>query len=1012
MTVINCRVGTRFALPMVSLVAMLGAVGQPSLAQDGGSEPPPAAVPCPRDPSFESCVETDALFAGAAVVGSHDADGKADDRLVVKVGGDPLDRGLLVDVAGGALSGIDIYRSVQTGSYLRILGPNGRPVTQFGAGGQFETVAWVTISGVVREDGPNRTFVHPTDRPYMLGVWSDVIGPTAVFRSNMYAGLAGESWPISVISGKGRERLRIDDGGDILFGNISGNDVAGEKLQLRLGRVGDTGLLLRGNADGLDPARFLVEQDGWFGALDAAGDARRLIALQGERVTIGDGRADVAITGPSVRLDGTLTLGTIAALSVPAAAAGSLAWCADCETPALAISNGDAWQTLATGTDLAAQGRRLDEISGSVDAIGDRAEALESAVAAHGEQLASVVSEASRLDRVVTDVASRVDTLAVAVSEQNQALAATETRLDGRIEVLAGRADALGGAVEVLGEQIAGLTDETTRLGTAISDVAARVDGHDTRLGAVEEEVAEQRLALGAAGDRLNGLEATDLVHSAAIAGLQQLTGAAANKLGALAIGADTSAAQATGTASLALGSAARTTGNAALAIGAKATATAGGAVAVGSDSQAAGYQATAMGTFARALSDRSISVGRASAAAGDESVAVGNQASTSAAAAIALGSRAVAGGVAATAVGRDTKAGGVSATALGADASAAGTSALALGNAAQAVAENSVALGTAASASGARASALGRAASASGRDSLAVGSGALASGERSLATGTNAKAIGDGASATGADSSASGHQAIASGVFARAAGDYSMALGRATFAAGSQSTAVGALASAAGDNTTAVGGQANAGAAGATAIGAQAAAAHANSTAIGAGAKTTATNQLALGSSQTAVVVAGIDASTEAQQGPVDVVTVDANGTLGRQRVATAQSVQRVHEAVDYISAVTDAQFGALAGNVQALGGRVDALEQGLVQLDRKISSSTAAAVAMGGGVFLPNQKFNLTANVATYDGAHAGSLQIGALVDEHIAFNAGVATGFNREGKTAGRVGFTVGF
>jgi len=75
-------------------------------------------------------------------------------------------------------------------------------------------------------------------------------------------------------------------------------------------------------------------------------------------------------------------------------------------------------------------------------------------------------------------------------------------------------------------------------------------------------------------------------------------------------------------------------------------------------------------------------------------------------------------------------------------------------------------------------------------------------------------------------------------------------------------------------------------------------------------------------------------------------------------------------------------------------------------------VASSTAIAVAMGGATFLPGMKFNLTANVATYDGAHAGSLQIGALVSDHVAVNAGVATGFNRRGKTAGRVGVTFGW
>ena len=65
-----------------------------------------------------------------------------------------------------------------------------------------------------------------------------------------------------------------------------------------------------------------------------------------------------------------------------------------------------------------------------------------------------------------------------------------------------------------------------------------------------------------------------------------------------------------------------------------------------------------------------------------------------------------------------------------------------------------------------------------------------------------------------------------------------------------------------------------------------------------------------------------------------------------------------------------------------------------------------------MSGNAFLPDMKFNLTANVATYDGAHAGALQMGALVSRHVAVNAGVATGFNRGGKTAARAGVTLGW
>ena len=65
-----------------------------------------------------------------------------------------------------------------------------------------------------------------------------------------------------------------------------------------------------------------------------------------------------------------------------------------------------------------------------------------------------------------------------------------------------------------------------------------------------------------------------------------------------------------------------------------------------------------------------------------------------------------------------------------------------------------------------------------------------------------------------------------------------------------------------------------------------------------------------------------------------------------------------------------------------------------------------------MSGNAFLPGMKFNLTGNVATYGGAHAAAIQMAAMVSPRAAINAGVATGFNKGGKTAVRVGFTFGW
>jgi hypothetical protein len=101
-----------------------------------------------------------------------------------------------------------------------------------------------------------------------------------------------------------------------------------------------------------------------------------------------------------------------------------------------------------------------------------------------------------------------------------------------------------------------------------------------------------------------------------------------------------------------------------------------------------------------------------------------------------------------------------------------------------------------------------------------------------------------------------------------------------------------------------------------------------------------------------------------------------------------------------------------AINGRIDGLSGRVDSLSGRVDYLDKKIAASTAVAVALSGSTFLPDVHFNLTANVATYDGAQAGAIQVGYLVSRHVALNGGVAFGFSTGGKTAGRVGVTFGW
>jgi hypothetical protein len=118
--------------------------------------------------------------------------------------------------------------------------------------------------------------------------------------------------------------------------------------------------------------------------------------------------------------------------------------------------------------------------------------------------------------------------------------------------------------------------------------------------------------------------------------------------------------------------------------------------------------------------------------------------------------------------------------------------------------------------------------------------------------------------------------------------------------------------------------------------------------------------------------------------------------------------------------TATTDAvNLGQLNSAVSTLNtainganGRIDALSSLVAENERHADAGIAVATALSGGFFLPGKQFNLTANVAGYRGEAAVAAQLGALISENVAVNAGVATSFNSYGGTAIRGGFTFGF
>jgi len=160
-----------------------------------------------------------------------------------------------------------------------------------------------------------------------------------------------------------------------------------------------------------------------------------------------------------------------------------------------------------------------------------------------------------------------------------------------------------------------------------------------------------------------------------------------------------------------------------------------------------------------------------------------------------------------------------------------------------------------------------------------------------------------------------------------------------------------------------------------AMAFGNGAVATHNNSIALGAGSVTTADNQVNVGGR----TISGL-----------------ADGALS----ATSTD------------AVTGAQLFDTNNRVSALESIALDFDQDLRDLDRKLDGSTAVAIAMSGNAFLPDKSFNVTGNVGYYQGAVAGAVQLGAMVSPNTAFNAGVATNFNKKGGVGARAGFTFGW
>ena len=331
--------------------------------------------------------------------------------------------------------------------------------------------------------------------------------------------------------------------------------------------------------------------------------------------------------------------------------------------------------------------------------------------------------------------------------------------------------------------------------------------------------------------------------------------------------------------------------------------------------------------------------------------------------------------------------------------------------------------------------------------ESLACG-GLLGNvGDASTAVGFSSSAIGTAATAIGAQAlTLSGGGSVAGSDYSpptfddgsTAVGSYSYALGANTVAIGDEA-GVGDLTVEGTDflgfgidDGTAVGSQSRVTADGGTVLGSKASATATNSTAIGANSVADQANTVSVGRSfdqrRIVNVAAGIDAADAVNVSQLQAVTGDVSGLqtdvtdlqTGLAETDANVAVNTVGIAANAAD-IADLQTGLAATNtaLSAMDSRVDALEaiaSGLDDRFHKVKNradvGTATAVALSGAMFLPGKTFNLTGNVGAYRGAVAGAMQLGALVSQSVALNAGVAKGFNKGGKTAVRAGFTFGW
>jgi hypothetical protein len=105
----------------------------------------------------------------------------------------------------------------------------------------------------------------------------------------------------------------------------------------------------------------------------------------------------------------------------------------------------------------------------------------------------------------------------------------------------------------------------------------------------------------------------------------------------------------------------------------------------------------------------------------------------------------------------------------------------------------------------------------------------------------------------------------------------------------------------------------------------------------------------------------------------------------------------------MSHIAAVTDAQFSTLEGRLSDLSFRLDDVDQGA-------RAGTAAAMAMGGTMVVPDSSVSISLNAATYRGEQGFSGSVVARLAPRV-YVSGAIAGSSQKKSTGGRVGVAFG-